>query len=264
VNTVDDLEMYDLIKLLSLFIYPLGVTVVLGLAGLVAGASSRPRWAFLLGMAALLWLWGWSMPVTSERLRLSLEELYPNVPVEEVTEADAIVVLGGAFSTNEAWPYPNASGAVDRYWHAARLYHAGRAEFVILSGGGAPDRPDKLTEAEAGALFLNDMGVPQDAILLDTESRTTRDHILYLSPIVEEAGFQRLLLVTSATHMRRSEAVFREAGFDVVPVATDFSVGELPVQSLRRYMPSAGALEGSTRAIHEYVGIIFYRLIGSL
>jgi uncharacterized SAM-binding protein YcdF (DUF218 family) len=256
--------MYDLVKLLSLLAYPLGVTFLLGLTALAAGAFRRPRWALGLGTVALLWLWGWSMPVTSERLRLGLEHAYPNVAVEEMPEADAIVVLGGAFSTNEAWPYPNASGSVDRYWHAARLYHAGRADRVILTGGGAPDRPEKLTEAEAGAIFLQDMGVPRDALLLDTESRTTRDHVVYLAPIVEDAGLDRLLLVTSATHMRRSEAVFRKAGFDVVPVATDFSVGERRTGGLRRYLPNAGALGGSTRVVHEYLGALFYRVIGSL
>ena len=255
--------MYDIVKLLSLLAYPLGVTVLLGLAALTAGIFRRPRWALGLASVALLWLWGWSMPVTSERLRLSLEQAYPNVAVAEVPEADAIIVLGGAFSTNEAWPYPNASGSIDRYWHAARLYHAGRADRVILTGGGAPDRPTKLTEAEAGAIFLQDMGVPHEALLLDTESRTTRDHVVYLKPIVEEAGLDRLLLVTSATHMRRSEAVFRQADFDVVPVATDFSVGERRGGGLRHYLPSAGALGGSTRVVHEYLGMLFYRLTSS-
>lgn len=256
--------MYEVVKFLSLLVYPLGITVLLGIAALTAGVFRRPRLGFGLGAVALLWLWGWSMPVTSERLRLGLEGAYPNVAVEDLPEADAVVVLGGAFSTNEAWPYPNASGSVDRYWHAARLYHAGRADCVILTGGGTPDRPEKLTEAEAGVIFLQDMGVPRDALLLDTESRTTRDHVVYLAPIVEEAGLDRLLLVTSATHMRRSEAVFRAAGFDVVPVATDFSVGESATPSLRRYMPNAGALLGSTRSVHEYIGTFFYRMIGSL
>lgn len=256
--------MYDLIQLLSLLIYPLGITILLGIAALAAGVSRRPRLAIPLGIVALLWLWGWSMPVTSERLRLSMEQSYPNVAVAEVPKADAIVVLGGAFRTNEAWPYPNASGAVDRYWHAARLFHANRADFIILSGGGTSDRPEKLTEAEAGAIFLEDMGVPREALLLDTESRTTRDHVVYLKPIVHEAGLERLILVTSATHMRRSEAVFRHAGFDVVPVATDFSVGERPTGGLRRYLPDVGALAGSTQVLHEYLGTLFYRFMNSL
>lgn len=256
--------MYDVVKILSLFVYPLGITFIFGLAAVATGISRRPRGAITLGCVALLWLWGWSMPMTSERLRLSLEQAYPNVAVEKISQADAIVVLGGAFSTNEAWPYPNASGTVDRYWHAARLFHANRADFIILSGGGTSDRPEKLTEAEAGAIFLEDMGVPREALLLDTESRTTRDHVVYLKPIVHEAGLERLILVTSATHMRRSEAVFRHAGFDVVPVATDFSVGERPTGGLRRYLPNVGALAGSTQVLHEYLGTLFYRFMNSL
>ncbi|MBK1636532.1 YdcF family protein [Rhodovulum adriaticum] len=256
--------MYELIKFLSLFTYPLGVTFLLAGAAVLCRALGRRRLAAGLGAVAFIWLWVWSMPVTSERLRGGLEARYANLPVGQAPEADAIVVLGGAFSTNEAWPYPNASGSIDRYWHGARLYHAGRADLIVLTGGGSPNRPDKLTEAEAGALFLVDLGVPPSAIVLDTASRTTRDHTDYLEPILRERGLEQLLLVTSATHMRRAEAVFRRAGFDVVPVATDFSVGPDPVKGPRRYMPSVGALGASTAVIHEYLGYWFYRLLGKV
>ena len=60
--------------------------------------------------------------------------------------------------------------------------------------------------------------------------------------ILAEQGIERLLLVTSAIPMRRSEAVFRRAGLDVVPVATGFSVLSDPVISIRRYLPSVSGL----------------------
>lgn len=196
--------------------------------------------------------------------RKGLESHYDYLPVDEVPTADAIVVLGGAFSNDPTWPYPSAGGSIDRYWHGARLYHAGRAPVVILSGGRHPSRPDNLSEAESGVLFLMDMGVPREALRLDNQSRTTHDHIRYLQPMLAEAGIERLLVVTSATHMRRAEAVFRQAGLNVVPVATGFSVSSDPVVTVRRYLPSISGLSGSTRVVHERVGYWVYRMRGQL
>lgn len=254
--------MYDLTKILSLFAYPLGAFFLLAALALALRLLARPKRSLTTALIALSWLWIWSMPVTSEHLLKGLESHYDYLPVGEVPTADAIVVLGGAFSSDATWPYPSAGGSIDRYWHGARLYHAGRAPMMILSGGRHPERPNHLSEAESGELFLIDMGVPAEALLLDKLSRTTYEHIRYLQPMLAEAGIERLLLVTSATHMRRAEAVFRHAGLDVIPVATAFSVSTDPVITIRRYLPSADALDESTRAVHEIMGYWFYRLRG--
>jgi uncharacterized SAM-binding protein YcdF (DUF218 family) len=255
--------MHELVKLASLLIYPVGVFFLLGLVGVVLALLRRWRGSAGVFLMAFLWLWGWSMPVTSERLRKGLEAHYPRLAATEAPEADAIVILGGAFSHDHSWPYPSAGGAVDRYWHGARLYHAGRAPRVVLSGAGNSAHPYNLTEAQAGALFLQDMGVPESALLLDNASRTTHDHVRYLAGMLEAEGLQRLLVVTSATHMRRAEAVFRTAGLEITPVTTGFTVSSSgPKGGIRRFVPSVGALSGSTRAMHEHIGFWFYWLRG--
>lgn len=256
--------MYDLIKTLSLFAYPLGFFFLLAALAVGVGLFRRPRGALVLAGVALAWLWVWSMPAVAERLQASRESRYESLPVEEVPAADAIVVLGGTFRSDEAWPYPSAGGTIDRYWHGARLYHAGRAPKIILSGGRHPDRPDRLSEAESGAQFLRDLGVPEDALILDNLARNTHEHTRYLQPMLEEEGLERLLLVTSATHMPRAEAVFRHAGLEVIPVATDFQVPSNPVVTLRRFLPSVEGLRNSTQVVHEWVGQAFYRLRGWL
>lgn len=254
--------MYDLVKLSSLLIYPLGIFFLLGIIAVVLSGLRFWRGATAVFTIALLWLWGWSMPTTSNQLRAWLETPYPKLSAEDVLEADAIVILGGAFSHDRAWPYPSVGGAIDRYWHGARLYHAGRAPRVVLSGGGIPARPENLTEAQSGAIFLADMGVPGTALLLDNDSRTTHDHVRFLLEMLEAEGLHHLLVVTSATHMRRAEAVFRKAGLKIEPAATGFTVRSEPTGGLRRYLPSVGALSGSTQAMHEYIGFWFYRLRG--
>jgi uncharacterized SAM-binding protein YcdF (DUF218 family) len=252
----------ELTKLLPLSLYPLGITFVLALVGLGLRICGRRRSGWVPTLAAVAWLWVWSMPVTSDALRASLERRYDYWPVESVPRADAIVVLGGAFSAHASWPYPSASGPVDRYWHAARLYHAGRGQRILLSGGRDPRRPANPTEAQSGARFLADLGVPAERLLLDNEARTTQQHVAHVAALLKAHGLESFLLVTSASHLRRAEAVFRAGGLEPIPVATDFRVGPDPVRRLRRYLPSANALAGSTAAVHEYVGYWFYRLRG--
>lgn len=256
--------MYELIKSVSLLVYPLGGAFGFLLAALMFLVWRRRRWGAGALAAGLVWLWGWSMPVTADAVRLSLESRYPNLPVEAAPVADAIVVLGGAFTGHASWPYPNAGDSIDRYWHAARLYHAGKGQRIILSGGRDPQRPNNPTEAQSGAVFLIDMGVPEAHLILDNLARTTAEHLHHIPDLMREHGLETFLLVTSATHMWRSEASFRAAGLDPMPVATAFSVEPDPVQRLRRYLPSAHALRDVTQAVHEYVGYAFYRIRGWL
>ena len=133
---------------------------------------------------------------------------------------------------------------------------------IILSGGRNPARPDNPTEAQSGRVFLQDMGVPDEAMRLDNLARTTAQHLDHIPDIMAANGLETLLLVTSATHMRRAEATFRAAGLDPIPVATGFSVGPDPVPSLRRFLPSVGGLSGSTRMVHEWRGCGLYRVRG--
>ena len=220
------------------------------------------RWrrvGVVLVVLGLGWLWLWSTPVFSDWVRGWLEGQYANVAVEAVPEARAIVVLGGALSHEAPRPYPDLSGSADRYWHGARLFHASKGELVMLSGGRSPGRPPGLTEAEAGAIFLEDLGVPREAMRLDRAALTTRENAINVAAMLEEEGIERFLLVTSALHMRRSEAAFRAVGLDPIPVATDFEVSEATSnRRITRWIPSASALSASTRAVHEIVGYWVY------
>ncbi|MGY6555535.1 MAG: YdcF family protein [Wenzhouxiangella sp.] len=248
--------------MLQAFGYPLGAGLVLGWFGVTLLLMGRRKAGGSALLIALGWLWVWSMPVFSDWLRGSLENRYPMLSAEQAPPAGAIVVLGGAFSHHQDWPYPNMSSNADRYWHGARLYHAGRAPLVILSGGRMPGRGAGLSDAGAGALFLADLGVPAEAILLEERALTTRGNALETAALLQAHGIEDFLLVTSALHMRRSEAAFRAVGLDPIPVATDFQVRRPIRRDLRRWLPDASALASASRAAHEYVGYWIYRLRG--
>ena len=255
--------MYEFVKVLSLLVYPLGFCLLLLAVALVFHLRGRHRAGNGLTVVSIGLLWLFSMPVVGDGLLRQLESGWEYLPVDALPEADAVVVLGGAFSSGHGeWPYPDAGGNVDRYWHAARIFHAGKAPVVILSGGRAPSRREGWTEAESGAIFLDDMGVPRSAMILDSEALTTRENVVNVDRIARERGFRSLLLVTSASHMRRSVAAFSDVQAEIIPAVTDFAVVREPPFTLRRILPSTSALGRSTRAVHELIGALYYRLRG--
>ncbi len=207
------------------------------------------------------WLWGgflwmllWSIPAIPNWMLFKMESPYPVVPVESQPLADAIVVLGGAIGppSPPERPYPVLHDAADRYWHAVRLYRAGRAPVILVSAGHG--------EAPYGAMFLRELGVPESAILSEAESRTTAGNAFHTRRLLSGSERNRILLVTSADHMRRALPAFEREGFEVIPAAIDHHA------SLRRqagqwgWFPDAGALCGSAMGLREYAGSLAYWL----
>ena len=105
--------------------------------------------------------------------------------------------------------------------------------------------------------LLTDWGVPSDSILSEANSANTYQNATNTAALMKKHGFDRVLLVTSALHMRRALATFRSTGVTAIPVATDYQVVET-TRTLLDFAPSAEALNGSTAAVHEYVGHLVY------
>ena len=241
-------------KLLWQLASPLGLSLTLCLLGLLLPALGRRRWGLGTLLVAVVWLGVWSLPAVSDALRQSLEGRFAHLPVAELPVAEAAVVLGGAIDAGPpGWPYPDLGPAADRVWQAARIFHAGKAKRLILSGGRLAWQGERLPEAQAMGRLLADLGVPAAALVLEERSRSTRENALYSAELIRALGIERVLLVTSALHMPRALASFRAAGVEAIPAPTDFEAMPQPAQALR-WLPDAGALAGSTRALKEYLG----------
>ena len=249
-------------KVLAQLAYPLGLSLSLCLLALLLLGLRWRRLATAALVVAVGWLGVWSLPAVSDALRLSLEDRFPKVLVSALPEADAVVVLGGGIrSGTPDWPYPDLGNAADRAWHAARIFHAGKAPVIVISGGSIPWLGDVATEAEAMQEFLSDLGVPSDAVLLEDRSRSTYENAVFTAEFLRDWGFGEVLLVTSALHMPRALPTFRAAGVNAIPAPTDFEVRPVPNQPLR-WLPDSDALRDSTRAIKEYLGLWVYRWRG--
>lgn len=249
---------YLLSKLLPPLVYPLGLSLLLMLLTLSAIAGKRRRLALVSGSVGAALLWMAATPRFALSLVASLQADYEAVPAEAMPAADAIVVIGGILGPARTLAGSNISGAVDRLVYAKRLFAAGKAPQLVVAGGAGEGW---MPEADLMAGLLAEWGIPSSAILRETESRNTRQNALGVKPLLASKGMESVLLVTSATHMRRAEATFRAAGIPVVPAPTDFVVN--PVEfSFQDWLPDPAALDLTTSCLKEYLGLLVYRWRG--
>lgn len=239
-------------QLVTALVSPLGTALLLWALCLLLISRHR-RLGLVLGTVGLAWLLVWSTPLASDALRGSIERqagprLLSGAPANAVA-----VVLGGGISGPRPpeRPDPDLGASADRVWHAARLYHAGKARHLLLSGGTV--RTGDGSEAEAMRKFLLDLGVPGSAIWLEQDSHNTTANAERTAQWLRQRGIERITLVTSALHMPRARAAFERTGLQVDPAPTDFEVIPMPLD-LQRLLPDAAALNGSARALKELVG----------
>lgn len=246
-------------------LYPTSVSLLLlVVAPMFRRGSVARRVCYGLGVAVLVVCGnGW----VSKSLVRNLERQY--VPTEPPPAADAILVLsGGVLGRSAPRPIVEVADAGDRVLYGAELYRQRKAPQLICTGnvatGGIAPRP----AAEDMAELLTMLGVPGSAIVTEVESENTHDHAVNLCPFLQERQMRSVLLVTSAMHMPRSIATFRRTcpAVAFIPAPTDFRVAQdAPVAWYRdavNLLPTPGTLLAFSDAIHEYVGMAYYRARG--
>jgi len=193
-----------------------------------------------------------------------LERDYPPVAVEVLPEVDAIVLLGGGI-VNPASPRlePELDAHGDRLGYAARLYKAGKAPVIVVSGGNVFDEPGMLSNAEYSAQLLERWGVPRSDMMLESDSRNTYENARETARLLP-ATQTTILLVTSAFHMRRAIPLFEAQGFSVVHASTDIQFTSFSGPGIIKWLPEVYHLDLTTKAIKEFIGFQVYRWQGWL
>ena len=249
-------------RIYNYFLNPFSVSLLLLVVSCVL-IFSRTKLATIFLILAVVTLWLSSTPLLSSYLMASLEGKYLPIPVSKSPNADAIVVLGAAVGAAEAPRLDiDLTDASDRIRHAAKLYNAGKAPIVISVGGGFRMFKEIEPESNSMTTLLKEWGVPVYALLTETLSLNTRQNAVNTKRLLENKDIGSILLVTSAMHMPRALATFRSAGINAIPSPTDYMIVNRNEPAVSDLLPDAGALGGTTVALKEYLGFLYYRLRG--
>jgi uncharacterized SAM-binding protein YcdF (DUF218 family) len=246
---------------------PTSVIFVTGSIGVGVGlafwtrTSRIARWYFA---ALFAFYWIGSAPVAIEPLLKRAQARYaPLASAADARGARTIVVLGAGNATIQA-----AGQSVNhvtwiatlRLLEAARLYRLLDRPTIMVSGGVTQPQAGARSEGDAMRTTILELGIPADRIVVEAESKTTRDEAVVIARMLSNARAQPIVLVTSATHMPRAIAAFRAAGLDPVPAAAPYASDHS--FDRMRWVPNDVALMLFDSLIYDAAATWYYRLRG--
>jgi uncharacterized SAM-binding protein YcdF (DUF218 family) len=210
--------------------------------------------------AGFLLLYGLSISPVSFLLTEPLERNFRPVNPAE-TKAGVIVVLGGG-THDRSWlglPPEPSEVSLQRTLEAVKLQRALRIPMMTAGGAGDPAQP-RFSDADAMARAASLLGVPVKEIIIENKSRNTLESARAARGMLKG---NRIILVTSAFHMKRSVALFRKQGFDVVPAPVGFRADHRQI-TFYALLPGADNLSASAFALSEYISYGWYWIKGDI
>lgn len=240
-----------MIDILTALVLPSNVCFVLTIIGVALSVAARTRKAALVTLAAAgTMLVVFSSGKTATWLTSSLEYAYPRAP-DQLAPVHAIVILA-AYAAND----PNMSlgdrandSSLYRVVEGALLWKRCDDCRVIVTG--ASPTTDIMGE------LIVALGVPATRVELDSHAVNTGASAANIARLLGDAPFY---LVTSACHLPRAMAVFSSAGTRPLPAPTDHKLPRNIAQA--QWQPTPFHLQASDLAMHEHVGMWWYRLRG--
>jgi uncharacterized SAM-binding protein YcdF (DUF218 family) len=241
--------------------------ITLLMAGALIGAWLVPRRAgfpraLALGCAGALLLV--SVAPVGALLIEPLEDRFP-APAADMPAPYGIIVLGGAIDdeASAARGQTILDEGASRLTEAAILARRYPQARLVYTGGSAALFDPRWTEAPEGRKLLVALGVDPSRIAIEDKSRNTDENARFTAALVHPQPDQTWLLVTSAYHMPRAMGLFAKAGFSVRAYPVDYrSLGGARDWRLNRE-PARG-LRLFDLAVHEWIGLIAYRMSGRI
>ena len=156
----------------------------------------------------------------------------------------------------------------DRFYGGVELFKAGKAPFLVFTGGWVPWQPTAKSEGEILLEYAKLLGIHEKHMFTTGAVMNTEEEAQAVaaflseqfSPSGAEIVRRDVLLVTSAFHMPRAKLLFERAGMNVIPFSVDFQVPDKGQVDLLDLMPSANAIKNTEMALREFYGRVYYRL----
>lgn len=263
--------LFGLYKLIKFMIYPFTwLCLLLGALTLMlylSSASRSLRWGRILAVSACLLVFVLGSPIVSETVVGLLEQTAPPFDQSAPKHFDAVVVLaGGILPKGSLRPTHELTElAMHRTICGADLFQQGWAPRLLLAGGDAMVFGEGPKESIEMKKLATRLGVPANAIVVETRSRTTYESAVETKQILGDAT---VIVVTSAHHIPRALALFRKQGLEPIGYPCGYMARNRPGDvwdgNPFALIPTVWALSESTRAVSELVGTVAYWAAGKL
>jgi uncharacterized SAM-binding protein YcdF (DUF218 family) len=255
--------MFLLSKLLPLLLLPLGLALLLLLWAVLRGARVPV-------VAALAILWVFSTPLTAQGLWRWLERPYQRLSAPALLGRRPAPVAGVVVLGTGRHPAPGPARAsewtdADRFFGGLEVFQqlraSGQRPRLIFTGGWWPTQPAMPPEGDVLRQRAIALGLLPADVLSTTRVRNTAEEAHAVAALLPRGS--RVVLVTSAFHLPRSVRLFERQGLRVIPFPVDFQASGVwagsPLADPLNWLPSAGGLESSSRALREAIGRTLYR-----
>ena len=238
---------------------PSGLILLLAIGLFIWLIRLRKTAAFLILLATVL-LYFSSSPFVSRALIDTLQ--YQHDVLKDVPDdVQAIVVLSGG-RVPIAREYRNLdtvnSRSLERLRYASRLAKVHSLPVVLVGGSVHGERKSEASLMQQ--TLKTDFGV--EASLLEEKSKNTFENARFVNKILKEHSISKILLVTHAYHMPRAMWCFEDVGLEPIPAPTIFYKRNTSAPELKDYIPGTNALYKTRLALHEHIGLLWYKFVG--
>jgi len=248
--------MFFLKKIAVAFITPPGIFIIVFISiGIVL--SLRKKWL----VSSVIWLvslTAWAIS-TAPLTDVIMNHVESGINIPKSPSGDVIIVLGAGI--HRSMPDITGIGTLTektayRLLTAYRLHKELKLPILFSGAGNSSD-----VQPVRSIVFriLNDMGVPVNRIIVEDQSRDTKESAEYVARICSEKGFKNPILVSSAYHLKRAVYCFGREGIDTTPFPAGFQSWEGKKYTWLSYLP--GNYGRFSIALKEILGLKIYHLM---
>jgi uncharacterized SAM-binding protein YcdF (DUF218 family) len=177
--------------------------------------------------------------------------------------ADAVLALGGGdrVSPHDLLGFAMGDGS-SRNLTAIQLVRSGRAKTLVLGGSWPMPGQRNVPSMNVVQDWVTAWGLVGGPVTNLGVCVNTHDEAIAFKKLARSQGWSKVILVTSALHLRRAVALFHRQGIEVLPVAADFQVLGVPQDTPYSPIPRQGRLYLLSLYLHEKIGWWAYRARG--
>ncbi|MFZ9956822.1 MAG: YdcF family protein [Flavobacteriales bacterium] len=189
-----------------------------------------------------------------------------NVKIAEDEQYEVGIILGGMIRYDARNDRIIFNNNIDRLLQPLVLQKKGKIKKLLISGGSGDINFPEIKEAALLQKFVCELGFDSNDVWIETKSRNTHENALFCKEVLrnnlKDYNSKKILLITSATHMKRSIGCFEKEGVKVAPYGTSKLSGPRHITYQKILIPNVYAVHAWEVFFHETIGLWTYKLAG--